>query len=147
MRGHGQVSIRLIKEADLEKVIAIQGRITRRPVGEHWRRMVAAHVGGGDRVGFVADLGGEVAGFIIGEIKVGQFGTELAGWIEMVGITPEHMGEGLGQSLAQHLLTFFREQGVSEVLTSVKWDSGDLLAFFKGLGFDRSPFIMLQVTS
>ena len=60
-------------------------------------------MGGGDRIGFVADLNGGVAGFIIGEIKVGQFGTDLAGWIEMVGVTPEHMGEGLGQSLAQHL--------------------------------------------
>ncbi|CAO0821527.1 hypothetical protein DFAR_2460002 [Desulfarculales bacterium] len=31
------------------------------------------------------------------------------------------------------------------MLTAVRWDSGDMLAFFKNLGFDRYPLINLQL--
>ncbi|RPJ10835.1 MAG: GNAT family N-acetyltransferase, partial [Desulfobacteraceae bacterium] len=37
-----------------------------------------------------------------------------------------------------------REKGIKDVYTSVRWDSVDLLSFFKTLGFDRSNFINLK---
>jgi ribosomal protein S18 acetylase RimI-like enzyme len=139
------VNLRAMTGDDLESVVNIQNRITRSPASDMWREKLAEHVGNPHLPAYVADMDGEVIGFIYGEIKVGVFGADLSGWIEMVGVQPEHMGQGLGGKLAQRVLRHFREQGVEDILTSVRWDSGDMLAFFKSLGFDRSPFINLQL--
>ncbi|MFH1033503.1 MAG: N-acetyltransferase [Pseudomonadota bacterium] len=139
------MTLRRMTTQDMEQVIAIQQAITRQPVSDRWRRMLAKHVDNPGLVGLVAETRDRVNGFIIGEIKVGGFGSELTGWMEMVGVSSEQMGSGVGRYLAQGLFDYFVQQGVSEVLTSVRWDSGDMLAFFKSLGFDRSPFINLRL--
>ena len=132
---------------DVEQVVRIQESITRHAASERWRGMVAGHVDNDEQVGFVAEVDGKVLGFVIGEIKIGGFGSEVTGWIKMVGVTPDHMGGGVGRALATSLFEHFRSQGVEEICTAVRWDSGDMLAFFKNLGFDRSPFINLQLTN
>jgi len=139
------VEIRPMTNQDLAAVINIQERITRAPVSDRWREMLAQHVDEKGQTGIVAVKDGTVVGFIFGELKVGSFSAETSGWLELVGVVPEQMGSGIGRSLAQALLDFFKEQGVQDVLTSVKWDSGDMLAFFKNMGFDRSPYINLQL--
>jgi ribosomal protein S18 acetylase RimI-like enzyme len=132
-------------DQDLDAVASIQERITRAPVSDQWRENLAQHVGDKLQSGIVADEHGQVLGFIFGEVKVGGFGAETSGWFEKVGVAPEYMGSGIGRNLAQGLITHFQAQGVQDVLTSVMWDSSDMLAFFKDLDFDRSPFINLQI--
>ncbi|MBI4800205.1 MAG: GNAT family N-acetyltransferase [Desulfarculus sp.] len=139
------MKLRRLTSEDMEQVIAIQQSITRQPVSPNWRKMLAQHVSDPCQAGLVAEIDDKVIGFILGEIKVGGFGSELTGWLEMVGVSPEHMGAGVGRALAQGLFEYFTKQGVTEVLTAVRWDSGDMLAFFKNLGFDRSPFINLRL--
>lgn len=139
------MKIRPMTNQDLAAVVSIQERITRAPVTDRWREMLAQHVENKLQPGIVADKEGQVVGFIIGEVKVGGFGAEISGLLELVGVIPEQMGAGIGHSLAQELLNHFKDQGVEDVLTSVMWDSGDMLAFFKNLGFDRSPYINLQL--
>lgn len=92
----------------------------------------------------VAEEDGEVLGFIIGCIKEWGFGVERSGWIEMIEVDPERMGKGVGKALGEALFSVFKEEGIKEVYTSVKWDSGDLISFFKSIGFDKSGFINLQ---
>ena len=139
------MNFRRMTSDDLGQVEHIQADITRRPVPEPWREMLAKHVGNSECVGFVAEEDGQVLGFIVGEIRTGGFGAVHGGWIEMVGVSPGHMGAGIGRNLGRELCEYFNEMGVTDVFTAVLWDSGDLLAFFKGLGFDRSPYINLQL--
>jgi N-acetylglutamate synthase-like GNAT family acetyltransferase len=54
------------------------------------------------------------------------------------------MGQDIGATLAEEILNYYKAQGVENVYTSVRWDSTDLLSFFKTLGFDRSNFINLR---
>ena len=138
------MNLRPMTKEDLPAVVSIHERITRGRVSERWRQMLAEHVDDPNLPGLVAEKDGRVVGFIIGEVKVGGFGADISGWIEMVGVTPEYMGSGIGRTLALRLMDHFAEQGVEDVCTSVRWDSGDMLAFFKNLGFDRSPFINLR---
>jgi ribosomal protein S18 acetylase RimI-like enzyme len=140
-----QVNFRRMNSEDQTDVIAIQEEITRRSVSKQWRDMLGDHVGNPLRPAYVAEENGRVVGFILGEIKVGEFGNELSGWLGMVGVKPDHMGKGIGANLAQELFRDFKEKKVQEVFTAVPWDSGDMLAFFKNLGFDRSAFINLQL--
>ena len=92
----------------------------------------------------VAETDGKVVGFMLGEIKAYGFGAVRSGWIEVIGVHPRHMGSGIGKKLGNELVRIFKEKEVKHIFTSVRWDSGDLLAFFKSIGFDRSNFINLE---
>ena len=43
-----------------------------------------------------------------------------------------------------HCKIITKEEGLKEVFTTVRWDSSDLIAFFKSIGFDKSKFINLK---
>ena len=64
----------------------------------------------------------------------------------MIAFNTERMGQGIGRGLAKEIFKDYKEKGVTDVFTSVSWDSTDLLSFFKTLGFDRSNFINLRKT-
>ena len=72
------------------------------------------------------------------------FGIEKSAWIATLGVNPEFMGQGIGKKLGEKLFDYYHAQGIENVYTSVRWDSTDLLSFFKTLGFDRSNFINLR---
>jgi len=57
------------------------------------------------------------------------------------------MGEGIGKMLGEALIKHFKDEKINEVYTSIKWDSGDLISFFKSIGFDKSSFINLEYKS
>jgi ribosomal protein S18 acetylase RimI-like enzyme len=61
----------------------------------------------------------------------------------MVEVDPKYMGQGVGKELGRSLLSSFKNVGITEVYTSVRWDSGDLIEFFKSIGFKKSSFINL----
>ena len=140
------VVVRPMTEADIPAVVGIQEAIIRRPPGEHWVKMLGYHLSNQFDLSFVAELDGRPVGFVVGEIKIGPFGQEHSGWLEIVGVNPKLMGQGVGQALADALFGALSDRGVTNVFTAVEWDSGDMLAFFKSLGFDRSEYINLKKT-
>jgi ribosomal protein S18 acetylase RimI-like enzyme len=138
------IKIRKIGTDNIPEMVAIQEAILQKKVSKKWIRMVKARLTKQEAVGFVASMDDRVAGFIIGEIKGGSFGLEQSGWIEVVGVHPGHMGVGIGRVLAKKLFDFFEKKGIRDIYTTVLWDAGDMLSFFKAIGFDRSPFINLR---
>ena len=107
--------------------------------------LLRSHMENSPRTTLCARVDGKVAGFVIGRIRDWAFGLERAGWIEVVGVDPQHMGSGVGKELGEALIKIFKEEGVEQVYTTVVWDSGDLISFFKSLGFTKSSFINLRL--
>jgi ribosomal protein S18 acetylase RimI-like enzyme len=140
----GEIKIRKIKAEDVPEIASIQESILQKKVSKKWVQMVEDRIKKQERIGFVASKGGQVVGFVIGEIKGEGFGLEQSGWIEMVGVHPRQMGTGIGRILAGKLFAFFRKERVRDIHTAVRWDAVDMLSFFKAIGFDRSPFINLM---
>jgi ribosomal protein S18 acetylase RimI-like enzyme len=138
------IKIRKIRAEDVSEIVAIQESILQKKVSKKWVQMVEHRLKKQEALGFVALKDGGVVGFIIGEIKGEGFGLEQSGWIEVVGVHPRQMGVGIGRILAEKLFTFFKKEGIRDIHTSVRWDAGDMLSFFKAIGFDRSPFINLR---
>lgn len=138
------IKIRRIRAQDVPGIVFIQEAILQKKVSKKWFRMVEDHLKKQEGVGFVASKDGRVVGFIIGEIKGEGFGLEHSGWIEVVGIHPRQMGIGIGRALAERLFEFFKKEGIRDIHTAVRWDAGDMLSFFKAIGFDRSVFINLR---
>ncbi len=140
------VSIREMRGEDVAHICRIQETITGKKVPKRWVNDLKGHVRKNKRECLTAVYGNgkEVVGFIIGNIKTLEFGLEKSGWIVTLGVEPKFMGRGVGRALGRKLISHFKKEGCKDVYTSVKWDSTDLLAFFKSIGFKRSEFINLE---
>ena len=136
--------IRRLEKEDAEEVDRIYAAITRKPVNADFKRVVADHADREDSACFVAEMDGRVVGFMISYILTAGFGMTQSAWIPTLGVDPAQMGRGIGAALAQEIFNFYRRRGIENVYTSVRWDSTDMLSFFKTLGFDRSNFINLR---
>jgi ribosomal protein S18 acetylase RimI-like enzyme len=141
-----KVLIRKLETRDAEGITRIYGSITQSPVNIDFKRVIEDLVKKADNACFVAELQGRVVGYMISYIVSGGFGIENSAWIAMLGVDPRLMGQDIGKNLAKETFQFYREKGIKDIYTSVRWDSTDLLSFFKTLGFDRSNFINLRRT-
>lgn len=135
--------IRKLTARDLAQVVAIQGIITRQKVTAEKIAILKEHIKKEGNMSLVAVADKRVVGFLISELMTNSFGLDQGGWIKNVGVLPQYMGKGIGQSMANQLFDAYRRKGINEIFTASRWDWGDLLSFFKSLGFDRSNFINL----
>jgi ribosomal protein S18 acetylase RimI-like enzyme len=139
-----KVQIRKLQKNDADEISRIYADITMKPVDPDFKRVVEEHAQREDQACFVAEQDGKVVGFMISYILTAGFGMPKSAWIATLGVDPNCMGRSIGASLATEIMSYYKAQGVENVYTSVRWDSSDLLSFFKTLGFDRSNFINLR---
>ena len=138
------VRIRELQVADTDDICEIYASIVRKPVDVDFTALIEKHARTENDICFVAELDGKVIGFMISYILTFGFGIEKSAWIATLGVDPEYMGQGIGECLAREIFKLYKQMGINRVYTSVRWDSTDLLSFFKTLGFDRSKFINLK---
>jgi len=140
------VVIRRMQPGDADDSSRIYTDITQKPVRSEFKPLVEEHATQQKDACFVAEKDGRVIGFMISYILTLGFGIQKSAWIATLGVNPQYMGQGIGADLAKQVFEFYRTEGIHNVYTSVRWDSTDLLSFFKTLGFDRSNFINLKKT-
>ena len=136
--------IRNLKVSDSEDISRIQESITKEPSTIDYHKIVQEEVKKDNSVNVVAELDGRVVGFIITYLLHGGFGLEKSAWIGLFGVEPKYMGSGIGKRMAKQVFDELTKMNIKNVFTSVKWDSFDILSFFKSLGFDRCQFINLK---
>ncbi|MFX0014792.1 MAG: GNAT family N-acetyltransferase [Promethearchaeota archaeon] len=138
------IFVRKMVENDISSVVAIDEKITRthRPI--MWKSQVQHYLSRPESINLIAEIGGNVVGFMMATIHPWLFGVENGGWIEMLGVDPSHTAKGVGKKLGERLLKDFKSRGINIVYTTVDWTSSDLLEFFKTLGMKKSGFITLM---
>ena len=132
-----------MKKTDAEAIGKIDAAIEKRPALLDFKQIVADEMKRKVDSSYVAEIKGKVVGFMISYITYGNFGADRCAWIARFGVDPKWMGQGIGKRLAEEIFKVYKEKGVKEVFTSVRWDATDILSFFKTLGFERSNFINL----
>ena len=137
------VLIRKLKKEDTEGICDIHAAITQATVGDDFKKTIEQSLEE-HGASYVAELQGEVVGYMVSYILSGGFGISKSAWIAMLGVNPHYMGRGIGEKLAKEICNHYQSLGIKDIYTSVRWDSADLLSFFKTLGFDRSDFINLK---
>ena len=135
--------IRRIRKKDADAISSIQSAITKSTVQTDFRNIIEEQVRKNEDISFVAEIDDKIVGYMISYILYGGFGLDKSAWIATLGVDPKYMGQGIGKRLAEEILNVYRQRGISHIFTTVRWDSVDLLSFFKTLGFDRSNFINL----
>ena len=139
-----QLSIRRMLKEDSGEISRIYASITLQAENSDFKRVIEQDAEDKKSACFVAESDGQIVGFMVSYILTAGFGMAKSAWIATLGVSPDHMGEGIGAKLAEEIFKVYKEKGIENVYTSVRWDSTDLLSFFKTLGFDRSNFINLR---
>jgi ribosomal protein S18 acetylase RimI-like enzyme len=137
--------IRPLADLDITPIVGIDEKIGGRYRPEVWERQIGYYLRRDPEGSVVAEWEGEVVGFMLGEVRSGEFGLEEpTGWIEVLGVDPAHRGKAIGRQMAEALLAHFRELGAHSVRTLVDESAEELRSFFASLGFQAStlrPFV------
>jgi GNAT superfamily N-acetyltransferase len=87
-----------------------------------------------------------VVGFLLADVRGGEFGLEEAGgWIERFGVDPDFMGRSVGRRMFEAAIAHLRERGVASVRTLVGTEDRELAAFFRAVGFAPAPLTALEL--
>jgi ribosomal protein S18 acetylase RimI-like enzyme len=140
--------IRGLAERDLPAVVRIDAYHTgvRKPA--YWKRVLSDFLGAADhqqRVGLAAVGPRGLAGYLLGEVRAFEFGSEPCGWIFAVGVDPGALRHGTATALVAEACRRFRAAGVSTVRTMVKRNDVPVLAFFRSSGFSGGPYVQLEL--
>jgi ribosomal protein S18 acetylase RimI-like enzyme len=139
--------IRDLREDDLPGVIRIDALRTGRSKHAYWRRLHAAFASrGGDegRVALAAEGERGLAGYLLGEVRAFEFGSEPCGWVFTVAVDPAAGRTGVATALLEEACRRFGEAGVGRVRTMVGRDDVPFQSFFRARGFVGGPFVQLE---
>ncbi len=139
------VTIRQIKLEDADAVLDIRGAISEDDGEVNFTKIIEQQLAeGSGRSSLVALINDNVVGYMMSTSLYAGFGMKKSAWIMTIGVHPDFMGQGIGLKLADRICAIYKEKGIKNVYSSVRWDSTDVLSFFKKLGFERSQFINLK---
>ena len=135
-----EVRFRPLTELDIESVTRIDERVTGAYRPDVWEQRIGYYIRRDPDSSQVAELEGSVVGFMLGEVRGGEFGLEEpTGWVEFFGVDPRARGRDIGTGLLDALLRHFRERGAQVARTIVADRDREIAGFIGKMGFDRAP--------
>src|SRR6185437_2024069 len=115
------VRIRPVNELDIEAICRIDERITGKYRPDVWEDRVVYFIRRDPDSSQVAEVDGKVVGFMLGEVRGGEFGMEEpTGWLEFFGVDPSARERGIGRGLTDALLAGFKKRGAHVARTMVR---------------------------
>ena len=139
------VKIRPLDELDLNGIVQIDEKITGIYRPDIWEQRVMFYIRRDPGASQVAESGGKVVGFMLGDCRAGEFGLEEpSGWIERFGIHPDHRGKDLGRRMFDAMCAHFKAEGATSVRTLVDRNDAGIAGFLKAIGFAESPLTALE---
>jgi len=141
-----KATIRLLKPADLDRVVEIDQRVTghsRR--GFYDKRLAAAAAEPTAFINLAAEAEGQVKGFLLAHILDGEFGGSApVAVLDTMGIDSRARGAGLARELMSGLNAALKSRGVKELITQVDMSQQDLIGFFLASGFGLAARPVLE---
>ncbi len=142
----GNAKIRALKTEDLDAIVKIDKRVLGEDRKNYWERKLKLMSDKSSQLSLVAEVEGEVVGFIVGDVSGWEFGVpETIGWMDTIGVDPAYQKKGVATALAHELIKNLKTIGVRTIYTLVSWDDWDLLQFFHAMGFTRGDMINLEL--
>ncbi len=135
-----EVRIRALEDTDIGDITALDEKLGGKYRPEVWERRLGYYMRRDPDSSSVAEADGRVVGFMLGEVRSGEFGLEEpTGWIEVLGVDPDYRGSAVGRRLAERVLESFRARGATHVRTLVDEEMAGIGDFFVALGFEPAP--------
>ncbi len=146
-RPRGAVTVRDGRPDDISPVMAIDTAVTGLEKPDYWNGLFdgGGALAGDQRYFIVAEDGGRVIGFVIGEVRAWEFGSPPCGWIFAISIDPAARQQGTGSLLLAALCDRFGAIGVTRVRTMISRGNHLLMSFFRSHGMTAGPYIQLEM--
>jgi ribosomal protein S18 acetylase RimI-like enzyme len=142
------VRLRRLVPDDLDRVVAIDASHRGAAVPGYWREVRDAFLSRARdrvRVALGAEVDGELVGFLFGESRAFEFGSESCGWIFAVGVACGHQRSGIASALLGEACRHFQRAGIATVRTMIRRSDVPVLAFFRAHGFAAGEFTQLEL--
>jgi GNAT superfamily N-acetyltransferase len=141
------LAIRPVEAADLDAVIALDAAVTGLAKPDYWYELFHRYGTRGRQQRFflVAAAGGEIQGFVLGEVRDWEFGSPPCGWVFGINVRQDARLDGTGTRLLEAIVAAFRRAGVTKVRTLLARDNTLVLSFFRSQGMMAAPFIPLEL--
>jgi ribosomal protein S18 acetylase RimI-like enzyme len=138
--------VRPLDELDIGAIVRIDERLSGIYRPDFWEQRVMFSLRRDPEGSQVAEVDGRVVGFMLGDLRAGEFGIdEACGWIDRFGLDPECRGRDLGRGMYEAMVAHFRAQGATSVRTLVDRKDTAVAGFLEKLGFAPSPLQALEV--
>ena len=155
------IKVRMMVSADLAAVNDIDRSITGKGRVTTWPFSFETYWGiyKSEAIVFVAELNGQVSGFLSGYIEQRKRNKSLferphavdltgneerIGWIEMMGIRPEAWHKGIGTLLLEAFRAECQKRN-AKIRIVARDDDGDLVSFLRRAGFKRSETVTYEL--
>lgn len=135
------ISVRPLEIEDLPKIQEIDQKTTGRYRAFTYDDPQRNCLGGDLAISFVAEIDGEVVGFIFGWLVDALWAYHQGARLEMIGVDPEHRREGVGRALLAAFLRGCEEKGAHEVHLLVHLHDRELKAFLSKSRFQQGQLV------
>jgi ribosomal protein S18 acetylase RimI-like enzyme len=140
-RGKRKIRIRPMEPEDIDSVLAIDRKITGVRRAVTFTDLITGDLGGVLGLSLVAEVDGQVAGFILARrAYVGEPVVE-AGLIQILGVDPDYWRQGIATKLVNALLDTCKSKKLDAVRIMVNERDRQLQGLFEHLGFRRGKLI------
>jgi len=140
------VRIRPLDELDISGIVRIDEKISGIYRPDAWETRIMYYTRRDPGASQVAEAQGKVVGFMLGDLRAGEFGLEEpSGWIERFGIDPDFRGQDLGRRMFEAIRAHFESRGAKSVRTLVDTNDGGVAGFLKAVGFAPAPLQALEI--
>jgi ribosomal protein S18 acetylase RimI-like enzyme len=146
-RETGTINVRRMTSSDLDGVIVLINKITKGERSITYRDLVANYPGGPLDLSFVAEVNGQMVGFILARLEFVYIPFVEVCLIDAIGVDPEYQGRQIGSTLVQKLIDRCRLEDVDTIRALVTEDDEPLRRFVEYLGFRRSNTINFDKTT
>jgi ribosomal protein S18 acetylase RimI-like enzyme len=145
-RALADLRVRPAEASDLDQVIAIDVAVTGKEKTDYWYELFHRYGASRSRqrLFLVAEAGGEIQGFIIGDVRDWEFGSPPCGWVFGISVRPDARLAGIGTRLLEAICAGFRHAGVDKVRTLIARDNSLVLSFFRSQAMMAAPVIPLE---
>lgn len=138
------VKIRNAQEGDLERIKEIDLELAGPDRALSWPLRVETHWWvNRPRLNFVAEVNGQVVGFLLGDIRGSEYGSLISGWIDVMGVSPDYQGRGIGRKLVEAFSDACSRNGAA-VRVVIRDDDARLKAFWEALNFNTGKLVIYE---
>lgn len=138
------VRVRQMAGEDVEGILAIERKVSGELRAPTYAPVPDSCIGGEVENSLVAEKDDQIVGFLLGRIARSPTALLDVAWIELIGVLPEYMHQGVGKKLVESWKEHCRRKGIKKVHAMISWRDWLMLSFFESQGFTRGDLTDFQ---